>query len=47
MPKTEILRVRNSIHITAILYFRLDLLSKSVNLKFLVLKLVKLESITI
>ena len=42
MPDTEILRVRNCIHISAILYFYLELMSKSVSLKILELKLVKL-----
>ena len=42
MPRTEILRVRNCTHISAILYFYLELMSKSVSLKILKLKLVKL-----
>ena len=42
MPSTEILRVRNCIHITVILYFHLELLSKSVSLKILRLKLEKM-----
>ena len=42
MPGTEILRVTNCIHISAILYFYLELMSKSVSLKILELKLVKL-----
>ena len=33
MPQTEILRVRNCIPITVILYFHLKLMSKSVSLK--------------
>ena len=41
MPSTEILRDRNSIHITVILYFHLELMSKSVSLKMLGLKVVK------
>ena len=45
MPSTEILRIRNCIHITAILYFHLKLMSKSVSLKILGLKLVKLDCI--
>ena len=47
MPRTEILRVRNSIHITVILYFHLELLSKFVSLKILGLKVVKLDCIII
>ena len=47
MPSTEILRIRNCIHITVILYFHLELMSKSVSLKILVLKLVKLDCIII
>ena len=39
MPSKEILRIRNCIHITAILYFHLDLMSKCVSLKILELKL--------
>ena len=45
MPSTEILRVRNCIHTTIILYFHLELLSRSVSLKNLGLKLVKLDCI--
>ena len=41
MPSTEILRDRNSIHITVILYFHLELISKSVSLKMLGLKMLK------
>ena len=41
MPSTEILRDRNSIHITVMLYFHLELMSKSVSLKMLGLKVVK------
>ena len=43
MPITEILRIRNCIHITVILYFHLELMSKSVSLK--ILGLVKLYCI--
>ena len=45
MPSTEILRVTNCIHITVILYFHLELLSKSASLKILGQKLVKLDCI--
>ena len=45
MPSTEVLRIRNCIHITVILYFHLELMSKSVSLKTLGLKLVKLDCI--
>ena len=41
MPSTEILRDTNSIHITVILYFHLELMSKSASLKMLGLKVVK------
>ena len=44
MPSTEILRVRNCIHIT-ILYFHLELMSKSISRKILGLKPVKLDCI--
>ena len=47
MPRTEILQVRNWIHITVILYFYLELISKSVSLKILRLKLVKMECMII
>ena len=47
MPRTEILRVGNCIHITVILYFHLELLSKFVSLKILGLKVVKLDCIII
>ena len=40
MPSAEILRARNYIHITVILYFHLEFISKSVSLKILGLKLV-------
>ena len=39
MPSKEILRIKNCIHITAILYFHLDLMSKCVSLNILELKL--------
>ena len=42
MPNTEILRIRNCIDITVILHFHLELMSKSVILKILGLKLVTL-----
>ena len=45
MSSTEILRVRNYVHITVILFFHLELMSKSVSLKILGLKLVKLDYI--
>ena len=45
MPSTEILRVSNCIHITVIQYFHLELMSKSVSLKILRLKLIKLDCI--
>ena len=47
MPSTEILRVRNCIHVTVILHFHLELMSKSVSLNILGLKLVKLACIII
>ena len=47
MPSTEIFRVRNCIHITVILHFHLELMSKSVSLKILGLKLVKLDCVMI
>ena len=47
MPSKEIFRIRNCVHITVILYFHLELISKSVILKILGLKLVKLDCITI
>ena len=47
MPSTEIIRVRNSIHVAVIFYFHLELLSKSISLKILELKLVKLDCIII
>ena len=46
MLSTEILQIRNCIHITIILYFHLELMSNSVSLKILGLKLVKLDRIT-
>ena len=45
MSSTKILRVKNCIHITLILHFHLELISKSVSLKILGLKLVKLDYI--
>ena len=47
MPSKEILRTRNCIHITAVSYFHLQLVSKSVSRKILGLKLVKLDCIII
>ena len=47
MPSTEILRIRNCIHITVISYFHLELMSKSVSLKILARKLVKVDRIII
>ena len=47
MPSTEILRIRNCIHITVILYLHLELISKSVSLKILRLKLVKFDCVII
>ena len=47
MSSTEILRVRNCIHIAVILYLHLELMSKSVSLETLELKFVKLDFITI
>ena len=47
MLTTEILRVRNCIHITVILNFHLELMPKFVSLKILGLKLVKLDCIII
>ena len=43
MSSTEILRVRNCVHITVTLIFHLELMSKSASLKMLGLKLVKLD----
>ena len=45
MSNTEIHRFRNGIHITVILYFHLELISKSVRVKNL--GLVKLDCIII
>ena len=45
MLRTEILQIRNFIHVTVILYFHLEIMSKSVSLKILGLKLVKLDCI--
>ena len=47
MPSTEILRIRSCIHITVILYFHLEVMSKYFSLKILELKLVKLDRIII
>ena len=47
MHSTEILRVRNCIHKTVILHFHLELMSESVSLKILGLRLVKLDCIII
>ena len=47
MAGTEILRVRNCIHITIILSFHLKLMSKSVSLNILGLKPVKVNCILI
>ena len=47
MASTEILRVRNCIHITIILYFHLKLMSKSVSLNILGLKPVKVNCMLI
>ena len=47
MPSTEIVRVRNCIQITVMLYFHLKSLFKSVSPKILGLKLVKLDCIII
>ena len=45
MSRTEILSIRNCIHITIILHFHLELMSLSAYLKNLELKPVKLECI--
>ena len=47
MPRKEILRIRNRIHITVISYFYLQLVSKCVSQKILALKMVKLDCIII
>ena len=47
MPTTEILQIRNCIDIIVILYFHSELMSKSVSLKILGLKLVELDCIII
>ena len=47
MLSTKILRVRNCIHTTVILYFHLELMSNSISVKVLGLKLVKLDCILI
>ena len=46
IPSIEILRVKSCIHITATLYFHLELMSKTASLNILGLKLVKLDCIT-
>ena len=46
MPRTEILRIRNCFHINVI-YFYLELMSKSVSLKMLGLKLEKMDCIVL
>ena len=43
MPSKEILQIRNCIHVTVILHFHLEVMSKSVSLKILGLKLLKLD----
>ena len=47
MRSTKILRMINCIPITVILYFHLELMSKSLSLKVLGLKLLKLDCIII
>ena len=47
MSSTEVLQIRNCIHITVIIYVYLELMSKSVSLKILGLKLVKLDCIIV
>ena len=47
MTSKEILSVRNCIHMTVILYFHLELLSKSVSWQILGLNLVKLDCMII
>ena len=47
MPSTEIIRIRNCIHVNVISYLHLQLVSKSVSQKILGLKLVKLNCIII
>ena len=44
MSSTEIIRDGNYIYLTAIIFFHLELMSKTVSLNVLGLKLVKLES---
>ena len=46
MPSTEILQMRNCIHIIVILHLHLELMFKFVSLKILGLKLVKLGCIS-
>ena len=43
MSSTEILRIRNCIHIAVIFSFHLEFMSKSVGIKILGLKLAKLD----
>ena len=47
MSCTKIPRIRNCVHITVILYFQIELMSKSVSVKILGLKMVKLDCIII
>ena len=47
MPRTEILQIKNCIHVTVILHFHLELMSKSVCLKILGSKLVKVDRVII
>ena len=47
MPGKEILRIRNLYYITVILHFHLELMLKSVSVKVLGLKLVKLDCVII
>ena len=43
ISSTDILRIRNCIHITVILYFHLEQMSKSISLKISEIKPVKLD----
>ena len=47
MSSTEVLQIRNCIRITVIIYVYLELMSKSVSLKILGLKLAKLDCIIV
>ena len=47
MSSTEVLQIRNCIRRTVIIYVYLELMSKSVSLKILGLKLVKLDCIIV